>query len=122
MFSLWIKDQEWTEINETHDVDHKVELLTSSVMEKVRQFFPEKLTKVTSDDAPWCSPKVRKLKLLKGREFNKHRSSIKWANLDKLYKSSLLAKPLSNIINSSIKQGVWPHSWKNETVTPVAKV
>ena len=89
LFSLWIKDQEWTEINETHDVDHKVELLTSSVMEKVRQFFPEKLTKVTSDDAPWCSPKVRKLKLLKGREFNKHRSSIKWANLDKLYKSFL---------------------------------
>ena len=89
LFGLWIKDQEWTQINETHDVDHKVELLTSSVMEKVRQFFPEKLTKVTSDDAPWCSPKVKKLKRLKGREFNKHRSSIKWANLDKLYKSSL---------------------------------
>ena len=52
LFSLWIKDQEWTEINETHDVNHKVELLTISVMKKVRQFFPDILTKVSSDDAP----------------------------------------------------------------------
>ena len=33
-----------------------------------------------------------------------------------------LAKPLANIINSSIKQGVWPQTWKTETVTPVPKV
>ena len=33
-----------------------------------------------------------------------------------------LAKPLTMIITSSIKQGIWPHTWKNEVVTPVAKV
>ena len=30
--------------------------------------------------------------------------------------------PLTDIINSSIKQGVWPTRWKQELVTPVPKV
>ena len=33
-----------------------------------------------------------------------------------------IAVPLSDIINSSIKEGVWPSIWKNELVTPIAKV
>ena len=33
-----------------------------------------------------------------------------------------LAYPLANIINSSIKQGVLPQTWKGEIVTPVANV
>ena len=33
-----------------------------------------------------------------------------------------IAVPLSDIINSSIKQGVWPTIWKTELVTPIAKV
>ena len=32
-----------------------------------------------------------------------------------------LAGPLSDIINSSVRSGVWPSSWKQENVTPVAK-
>ena len=54
-----------------------------------------------------------------------HKKSVPKSDIPpKLLKlfAAQLAKPLSNIINSSIKQGVWPHSWKNETVTPVAKV
>ena len=33
-----------------------------------------------------------------------------------------LSKPISSILNCSIKQGKWPTSWKKEVVTPVAKV
>ena len=33
-----------------------------------------------------------------------------------------LASPLSNIFNSCTLEGVWPQQWKNEYVTPVAKV
>ena len=33
-----------------------------------------------------------------------------------------IAIPLTDLINSSIKQGVWPQSYKTELVTPVAKV
>ena len=33
-----------------------------------------------------------------------------------------IAVPLSDIINSSIKEGIWPKKWKSEIVTPIAKV
>ena len=36
--------------------------------------------------------------------------------------SKEIANPLADIINSSIKQGIWPSKWKSELVTPIAKV
>ena len=41
---------------------------------------------MTSDDAPWCNNKVKRLKRLKCREYNKHRSSAKWVDLNNHYK------------------------------------
>ena len=246
LFKVWIEAQDWEHVKESPTVDEKVDIMTNLLMKNIEKCFPQKEIKVTSDNAPWCNSKVRKLKRLKGREFNKHRSSVKWASLNKLYKLSLseakqkyykniikdlkisnpsqwysklkrictydqdrydpiicseietysdqdqadkiaeyfckvrekfsplktsdisippfnentipqfseadvkeklaaintkksvptgdippklihkfsseLAKPLTNIINSSIKQGVWPHTWKTENLTPVPKV
>ena len=36
--------------------------------------------------------------------------------------SKQIANSLADIINSSIKQGIWPSKWKSELVTPIAKV
>ena len=33
-----------------------------------------------------------------------------------------ISKPIANIFNTSISQGTWPEVWKQEVVTPVAKV
>ena len=33
-----------------------------------------------------------------------------------------ISKPIANIFNTSISQGMWPEVWKQEVVTPVAKV
>ena len=60
-----------------------------SVTSKVNECFPEKTLKFTSDDSPWVNEKVKKLKRLKGGEFNKHRSSNKWFNLNEKYKKVL---------------------------------
>ena len=246
LFGMWIKNQTWKINEETHSVNEKVEFLHNSVMNKISECFPLKTIKVTSDDSPWCNNKVKRLKRLKCREYNNHRSLIKWKDFNDKYKAALiqaksqyykniikdlkvsnpsqwysklkricsydqekhdplvvaeiellsdqaqaekiadhfcnvrqrfdklderdinipifkeetiphfsvanvkaklelinpkksvpegdippkvikqyageLAIPLANIINSSIKQGVWPDSWKQEHVTPVAKV
>ena len=60
-------------------------LLYKSISEKVDIFFPVKEKKFTSDDSPWCSEKVKQLKRLKGREYNKHRVSQKWKDLNDQY-------------------------------------
>ena len=82
-FSDWIKNHAWEKIVETDLVDEKVEELYSSVSEKVVEYFPEKILKFTSNDSPWCNEKVKNLKRLKGREYNKHRASKKWYELDR---------------------------------------
>ena len=51
---------------------------------------PLKTIKVTSDDSPWCNNKVKTLKRLKCREFNKHRSSVKWKDLNDKYKEAFI--------------------------------
>ena len=86
---MWIGSQTWTQISKTSCVNEKVSIFHDTVINKVKDCFPQKNLKFTSDDSPWCNKKVKKLKRLKGREFNKHRSSTKWFNLNLQYKCAL---------------------------------
>ena len=90
MFKVWIKSQKWDQIRGTPSVNAKVKILNNLVIEKVQELFPEKNTKMTSDDSPWVNDKVKKLKRLKTREYNKHRSSKKWSDLNMIYKLALI--------------------------------
>ena len=89
-FGQWIKSQGWDENKLEKSVNEKVNLLYFSVSEKVNIFFPLKKLKFSSDDSPWCSERIKKLKRLKGREYNKHRSSKKWSDLNDQYKLALI--------------------------------
>ena len=89
MFGMWLRDQTWEEIKEAHAVNMKVHMLHNSIVQNVNNYFPEKKIKVTSDDSPWCNSKVKRMKRLKSREYNKHRSSDKWRDLDSKYKDCL---------------------------------
>ena len=89
-FSEWIKKHSWNTIVEIFLVDEKVEQLYALVNQKVDECFPQKTLKFTSDDSPWCNDKVKNLKRLKGREYNKHRASQKWLELDRKYKLALV--------------------------------
>ena len=90
LFKVWIQDKKWDQIKETQSVNIKVTLLHNELMDKVKECFPEKTLKITSDDSPWCNDKVKRLKRLKNREFNKHRSSDKWNKLNEKYKACLI--------------------------------
>ena len=55
--------------------------------------FPEKSHRVSSDDQPWITHKLKLQDRKKKREFNKHRKSKKWHILNKEFKKSVqLAK------------------------------
>ena len=89
MYSLWINRQDWKTNKETYDVNIKVETLQNMLLENFHKCFPVKISKVSTDDSPWCNDKLKYLNRLKCREFNKHRSSEKWHRLNKVYKTAL---------------------------------
>ena len=90
LFGMWLKAMTWKQNEEAHEINKKVQLLQNLVMENVAKCFPLKTIKVTSDDSPWCNNKVKTLKRLKCRKFNKHRSSVKWKDLNDKYKEALI--------------------------------
>ena len=88
---MWIEKETWKQVDETHDVNMKTNLLFQTLRENIKQFFPQKVSKYTSDDSPWCNDQVKKLKRLKSREYNKHRKSTKWNSLNEQYMLAIQA-------------------------------
>ena len=70
-------------------VDEKFEMLQNMLLEKLEKFLPQKNKTVTSDDQPFCSEKMKRLKRLKSREYHKNRKSGKWLELNKNYKKEV---------------------------------
>ena len=85
MFGHWLKKQTWKEVFNAVSVDEKSEILQNILLEKVEEFLPEKKVKISSDDQPFCTEKMKRLKRIKCREFSKNRSSEKWKSLDEKY-------------------------------------
>ena len=54
-------------------------------MKQVNMFLPEKNIKITSDDSPWCTDRIKQLKRLKCCEYSKHRKSSKWIEMNETY-------------------------------------
>ena len=51
-FGVWIGSQTWNQIKETFSLNEKVTIFHNTLTDKVRDFFPQKTLKVTSDDSP----------------------------------------------------------------------
>ena len=90
LFGDWLNNQTWSEVLEAKTVDEKAELLQKMIMDKVDEFLPEKQRKVSSDDQPFCTEEMKRLKRVKAREYQKHRRSLKWLNLNEKYKKAVL--------------------------------
>ena len=101
-FKVWIQEQSWEQVKETHDVNTKTNLLLNILTAQFKKCFPEKELKHTSDDSPWICDRVKKIKRLKSREYSKHRKSVKWVKLEEQYKSVLVSakqKYYKNIVS-----------------------
>ena len=67
----------------------KAEVLQNMLVKSYHLFFPEKTQRISSDDQPWISFKLKAKDRRRKREYNKHRKSDKWNKLDKDFKESL---------------------------------
>ena len=75
-------------------------------------------------DEAWI-PQISHLEVKKELENIKTNKSVPPGDIPpKVLKifSEKLSKPITDIYNSSLRQGIWPTLWKREYVTPVAKV
>ena len=77
----WIVRQSWQELYQCKDVNSKAELLQNLMKQKLDEFLPTKVMKLTDDDKPWVTQQVKDLDRKSKREFYKHNKSEKWIQL-----------------------------------------
>ena len=112
MFAHWINKQTWEEVLRANTVDEKTEVLQKILLNKVDEYLPQKVLKISSDDQPFITEKLKCLKRKKSREYNKNRRSKKWHDLNKKYKKevSLSKKQFYNNIIKDLKKSM-PAQW-----------
>ena len=81
----WIEKEQWNEIAHENSAHKKMNILQNLLSNKFEEFFPEKTRIVTSDDQPFYTNKLQKMRRRKCREFRKHRKSEKWAKMKAEY-------------------------------------
>ena len=111
----WISREEWSEVSHESSANEKMEILQKNLVSKYHEFFPEKTRQISSDDEPYYTEKLVKMKRRKCREYGKNRRSAKWARMDKEYESEL-EKVKFNFYRSKIKRlrTTNPKQWYRE--------
>ena len=72
LFGHWIKNEKWEEVMKAETVDKKSELFQNLLLSKCNEFLPEKRRIISSDDQPFCSERMKRLKRQKAREYHKN--------------------------------------------------
>ena len=57
----WFIDQTWDQVYNAQSAHEKAEIFQKLLIEQLDQVFPEKLRKISDDDAPWITFKLKKL-------------------------------------------------------------
>ena len=118
----WIEQETWSEVSHEFSAHKKLEFLQMKLMNKYHEFFPEKTRLVSSDDQPFYTKKLEKMKRRKCREFHKNRKSDKWKKMSNEYeielvnaKKNFYRKKIQNLIKS--KPSKWFQELKKLTST-----
>ena len=88
----WLMDQSWTEVYEAETAHKKASVFQNLLVDQFDRFFPEKQKKISSDDAPWMTTKLKKLDRKRKGVYHKQRKSEKWYQLDKDFKNAVKAE------------------------------
>ena len=80
-----IQKQTWRQIYDCEDAHSKARVFQNMLKEKLDEYLPLKTLKVTSDDQPWITQKVKSMDRKCKREFSKNQKSPKWIRLNKLF-------------------------------------
>ena len=81
----WIQQQNWKQIYKCTDINLKSEILQNMMKQKLDEFLPIKVIKLSSDDKPWINQQLKVLDRKCKREFFKHRKSGKWTTLRQIF-------------------------------------
>ena len=90
---LWLMGEKWENVHSAETANRKAEEFQETFSNKYTEFFPKKLIKVTNEDQPWITQKLKKLDRQRRRVFHKNRRSERWKILNKAFKHEVkLAK------------------------------
>ena len=81
----WLSEQNWNDIINEKSPDIKAECFQAQILSKVDEFFPIKQRKIASDDQPFFTEKLKRLKRKKCRIYRKYRKSEEWRRLEEIY-------------------------------------
>ena len=85
----WFMNKSWDKVYAAESAHDKAQIFQNMLIESLNQIFPEKIRKISSDDSPWITHKLKILDRKRKRIFNKERKSDKWMDLDKLFKKEV---------------------------------
>ena len=85
----WLENECWTQITNEKCANSKAEMLQNLFLSKCNEYFPEKTRIISSNDQPYFSHKLTKLRRKKNREYKSHRRSTRWISLEKIYQMEL---------------------------------
>ena len=71
----WIAEQDWSIVHNAMSAHEKAANLQNMLLQKYNECFPEKSYKISSNDQPWISHKLKTMDRLRKSEYNKHRKS-----------------------------------------------
>jgi hypothetical protein len=77
-----IVSQTWDDVYASGDVNQKVEMFQSCLVENYHKCFPVKIFEVCDEDDPWITVELKKLSRQRKSEFLKHKNSPKWKKLN----------------------------------------
>ena len=81
-FTDWIESEDWNTVYTCTDPNLKAEKFQKVLYENFIKCFPTKSLKISDDDQPWITKKIKKLDRLRKREFFKNKKSLKWQKLN----------------------------------------
>ena len=85
----WFTDQTWSKVYETESAHEKAKIFQEMLIEALDRFFPEKTRKISSDDQPWITHKLKILDRKRKRVYHKERRSEQWKIMNKLFKKEV---------------------------------
>ena len=85
----WLTDKTWNEIYKLESAHEKARVFQDILLQKLNEIFPEKIRKISSDDQPWISHKLKQMDRKRKRIFHKERKSIKWKKMNKIFQKEM---------------------------------
>ena len=85
----WLSGEDWKTVSNAKTSNDKASTFQDIMVTKYKEFFPIKILKVTNDDQPWISQKLKQLDRKQKRIYNKNRRSEAWKLLDKKIKKEV---------------------------------